>query len=445
MEKDVSGLLKFIDDSPTAFHAIANMEERLKSKGFTRLYEEEEWELSADKGYYVIRNDSSLIAFHLPKKTAESFQIVASHSDSPAFKIKSNAEETLENKYVKLNVEKYGGMLMAPWFDRPLSIAGRVILRKGSVITGGLLDMERDLVMIPSLAIHMDRDANSGRSLNAAKDMLPLYSMVQKEGDYSLGGVIAEKLNVSREEILGTDLFLYNREKGTIWGADESFVSAPRLDDLQCAYCSLNAFLLAKENPNRNHISVHAVFDNEEVGSLTRQGAASTFLKDTLERISGFGGKGRDRMKRMAAASFMISADNAHAVHPNYADKSDTSNRPYLNGGVVLKYSANQKYTTDGMTGALFCSLCDIAGADYQIFTNRSDMPGGSTLGNISSAQLPIPTVDVGLPQLAMHSPYESAGVNDTADMIRVLKVFYESDIMLDRNGYHISGGEDEE
>lgn len=423
-------LLSFIEKSYSCFHLIQNMKEELNENGFEELYESREWKLKCGGKYYVSRNESSLIAFQIPKENFVGFQIMASHSDFPTFKVKENPEISVENQYTKLNVEKYGGMLCAPWFDRPLSVAGRVLVRGENSIETKLVNVDRDLVMIPNLAIHMNREVNDGYKYNAQIDMLPLYSNSAETNDFM--SVIAEYAEVEKENILGSDLYLYNRMKGSIWGANEEFISSPKLDDTQCAFASLKGFLQAE---NKKAVSVHCVLDNEEVGSGTKQGAASTFLKDTLGRINRGLGKTEDEYLRALANSFMISADNAHGVHPNYSDKTDLTNRPYLNNGIVIKYSANQKYTTDAVSAALFKTICDKVGVPYQNFVNRSDMLGGSTLGNISNTQVAVNTVDIGIAQLAMHSPYETCGVKDTHYLIEVAKEFYKSAVISDGNG----------
>ena len=277
------------------------------------------------------------------------------------------------------------------------------------------------LLMIPNLAIHMNREVNDGYKFNAQKDMLPLYGMSSAKGTFLK--TVAEAAGVKEEEILGHDLFLYNRQEGTVWGAEEAFVSSARLDDLQCAFSSLKGFLAGKKE---KYIAVHCVLDNEEVGSGTKQGAASTFLRDVLVRInSGLGQDQEDYLRRLAG-SFMVSADNAHAVHPNYGEKADPVNRPCMNEGIVIKHSANQKYCTDGVSAAVFKDLCKRAGVPFQTFTNRSDILGGSTLGNISTTQVAVNAVDIGLAQLAMHSPYETAGVKDTAYLIKAAEMLFE-------------------
>ena len=419
-EKTNQELMEFLDNSPSSFHAVANMKAMLEEAGCSCLLEGEKWQLEPGKGYYVTRNDSALIAFRIPKKDFTGFQVMASHSDSPVFKVKANAEIEVEKHYVKLNVEKYGGMICSPWLDRPLSVAGRVVVRENGELKEKLVDIDRNLLMIPSLAIHMNREVNSGYAYNPQKDLLPLYGTAGTKEPF--GKLIAEAAGTSEENILGHDLFLYNRVQGTVWGAEREFVSAGRLDDLQCAFASLEGFL---SGGKKESIAVHCVLDNEEVGSGTRQGAASAFLKDTLLRINSGLGRTYEEYLMCLADSFMISADNAHALHPNYTDQSDPVNHPVLNGGIVIKYNANQKYCTDAVSAAVFKEICARAEVPYQTFVNRSDMAGGSTLGNISNTQVPVSTVDIGLPQLAMHSPYETAGVMDTYSLVKAAELFF--------------------
>lgn len=422
MYKEVSRqLLAFIEKSPSCYHVIRNIEERLQKKGFIALQEGEKWKVSEGNSYYVTRNSSSLVAFRLPEG-AGNFQIIASHSDSPTFKIKEHPEMETEKQYVKLNVEKYGGMICSTWMDRPLSVAGRIFVSENDKIREKLVDIDKNLLMIPNLAIHMDREQNNGHSYNPQTDMLPVYGAAS--GKKSFLSMVAEYAGVKEEDILGTDLFLYNRMPGTFWGAEEEYIAGPKLDDLQCAFGALEGFLAAEGGKS---IQVYAVFDNEEAGSQTKQGAASGFLKDTLHRIAVHLGKSEEEELCMLAESFMISADNAHAVHPNHPEKADPTNRPYLNGGIVIKYHANQKYTTDGRSAAVIKLLCKKADVLVQAFTNRSDMQGGSTLGNISSSQVAVDTVDIGLPQWAMHSSWETAGAKDTEYLVGLSKVFYES------------------
>ncbi|WP_270396117.1 M18 family aminopeptidase [Mediterraneibacter massiliensis] len=419
-QKTAEELLKFLSKSPTSFHAVFTMKEMLFQEGYQELKETQKWDLKKGGRYLVTRNESSLIAFSIPEREIDGYRIMTSHSDSPSFKIKENPEILTEDRYVKLNVERYGGMLCAPWFDRPLSVAGRVVVKKNGVFLSRLVNIDRDLVLIPNLAIHMDRTANDGYKYNIQQDLLPLYGTVTAKGTFFQQ--IADAAGVTPAEILGHDLFLYNRQEGTIWGADNEFISAGRLDDLQCAFASLKGFLQGKKE---NSLAVHCVLDNEEVGSQTKQGAASTFLYDTLTRINSSLGFTREDYLIQLAKSFMISADNAHAVHPNHMDKADPTNRPYLNEGIVIKYNANQKYCTDGISSAMFKDICREADVPVQTFVNRSDMAGGSTLGNISNTQVALNTVDIGLPQLAMHSPYETSGIKDTAYLIKAAAVFF--------------------
>lgn len=418
-------LMDFLDHSVNAFFAVENMREILLKEGFHPLYEGEDWQLESGEKYFVTRNDSALIAFVLPKKPIKGFQMMASHSDSPVFKVKTDPEIEVDKAYIQLNVEKYGGMICSPWLDRPLSVAGRVLLRTSKGVETRLLNIDRDLLIIPNLAIHMNREVNDGYKFNAQKDMLPLFSTEEGKGGFRK--IVAEALSVKEECILDWDIFLYNRQKATLLGAEEEFIGSGRLDDLQCAFASLQGILSAKP---KDSVAVHCVYDNEEVGSGTKQGAGSTFLKDVLHRILAAFQGGEEEFIKALQNSFLISADNAHAVHPSHLDKADPVNRPYMNRGIVLKYSANQKYTTDAVSGAVFKSFCEKAKVPFQCFTNRSDMLGGSTLGNISNSQVALNTVDIGLAQLSMHSPFETAGVLDSYYLVEVAKLFYSSSIL---------------
>lgn len=412
-------LLDFIKKAPTAFHAVEEMRSMLKEAGAEELFECSPWNLAYGKTYFVVRNDSALIAFRIPEKS-RGYRVFAAHGDSPTFKLKEAPEMCVENKYIKLNVERYGGMIMSSWFDRPLSVAGRITVKCGEKLENRLMDIDRDLLVIPNLAIHMNREVNSGYEYNAQRDLLPLYGGADAGNTFMK--LVAEAGGVEEKDILGSDLFLYNRMAGTVWGASGEFFSAPRIDDIECAYAGLCGFLAGDRE---KHACVYAMLDNEEVGSDTRQGAASTFLSDTLHRVTEtLGETGSDYLMRVAD-SFMISADNGHAVHPNHPDKTDPTNRPVMNGGILLKYSANQKYTTDGVSAARFKALCAEAEVPYQVFFNRSDMLGGSTLGNISTTQVPFSTVDIGLAQLAMHSSYETAGVKDFESMKKLAEALF--------------------
>ena len=415
-------LAQFLEGSPSCFHAVENMKNPLLNENFVELQENQKWHIQPGGRYFVTRNGSSLIAFTIPQHGFKGMRIMASHGDSPTFKIKENPELETDGHYIRLNVERYGGMLCAPWFDRPLSVAGRVIIKdpsSGSFISK-LVNIDRDLVLIPNLAIHMNREANNGYKYNAQKHMLPLYGDLAAKGTFMQ--TIAEAAGAAESDILGHDLFLYNREKASIWGASGEFISCGRLDDLQCAFASLKGFLTGDR---QEYMAVHCVLDNEEVGSVTKQGAASTFLYDTLTRVHDCLGLTREDYLIHLADSLMISADNAHAVHPNHTEKADPSNRPYINEGIVIKFNANQKYCTDGVSSAIFRDICRTADVPVQTFVNRSDMAGGSTLGNISNTQVALNTVDIGLPQLAMHSPYETAGVKDTEYLIRAAREFF--------------------
>lgn len=429
----VEELFQFIENSPSCFHAIETIRKKLNAEGFIELVEGRSWQIEKGKKYYVTRNLSSIIAFKIPENDLKNFHIVASHSDSPTFKIKENAEIEVNNKYVKLNTEKYGGMICSTWFDRPLSIAGRILVKEGNLVKTHLVNIDKDLVIIPNLAIHMNRAVNDGYKYNAQIDMLPLYGDNTSKG--SLMKTVAQSVGVEEDSILGTDLFLYNRMRGTKIGANSEYISSPRLDDLECAYASLSAFL---SETNSNSASVYCVFDNEEVGSGTKQGADSTLLYDVLRRINMCLGNSEEDYYKLIASSFMISADNAHALHPNYSDKSDPTNKVYINDGIVIKYNANQKYTTDAVSASIFKSICDSVNVPYQTFTNRSDILGGSTLGNISNAHVSLNTIDIGLAQLAMHSTYETAGAKDVTYLIEALKAFYNTSIEQVEDGQYI-------
>ena len=427
MYKQVSKeLLDFLQKSPTAFHAVETIENELQQNGYEKLLEGQVWQIAPGGKYYVTRNNTSIIAFHVGTKLENyNFNVAASHSDYPTFKIKENAEIEVRGKYTQLNTEGYGGMLCAPWFDRPLSIAGRVLVKDGQSIVTKLLNIDRDLVLIPNVAIHMNRGVNDGYAYNKQVDMLPLFggSETQK-GDFKK--LIASELGVCEEDIYGSDLYLYSRVAPSVWGLHEEYISAPHLDDLQCGFTTLKGFL---NGYNDESINVYACFDNEEVGSGTKQGAASTFLYDVLVRINKALGKDEEDYYRALAGSFMLSADNAHAVHPNHPELTDANNCVYMNEGVVIKSHAGQKYTSDGVSIAIFKSLCEKANVPVQFFANRSDVVGGSTLGNIAMAQVSMNSVDIGLPQLAMHSSYETAGIKDTYYMIQVVTEFFNSHI----------------
>ncbi len=426
--REIEGLMAFIDASPTAFHAVGNIRGALAAAGFEPLEERETWRLEPGKAYFVTRNLSSIIAFRVPAAGFAHFQIVAAHSDSPCFKLKPNFERA-GNGYATLNVEKYGGMLMQTWMDRPLSVAGREIVRGEAGLTTRLVCLEGDVALIPNVPIHFNRDANDGVALNPQVDMLPV---VAAEGE---GGALTDRLNeglAAGEAVVGADLFLCNREPARLWGLNGEFIAAPRLDDLECAYAGLRALLTAKPTA---HVDMLAVFDNEEVGSGTKQGADSTFLEEALRRIALALGAAPQALEAAVAGSFMLSADNTHAVHPNHAEKYDAENRAFMNRGVVVKANANQKYTSDGVSAAVFEEICRRAGVPTQRFANRSDVLGGSTLGNIANAHASMNTVDIGLAQLAMHSAMESAGAEDVDHMVDAMRAFHETEIDVRRDG----------
>lgn len=419
-------VLNFIEHSPSCFHAVEQLSQMLDQAGYQRLKECDGWTLEQGGKYYVTRNGSSIIAFHVGQQLDNyHFQIAASHSDSPSYKVKEKAELKGKGGYLQLNTEGYGGMICSSWLDRPLSLAGRVLVRQGNVVETRLLNIDRDLLLIPNVAIHMNRDVNSGMKYNQQVDMLPLFSAGEC-GENSYYELIAQELGVKPEDVVGCDLYLYPRVAPSLWGAKEEFISSPRLDDLQCAYTSMKALV---DSHNPHGVNVCCCFDNEEVGSGTKQGALSTFLRDVLQRVHAALGHAPEDYFRAVAKSFMVSCDNAHAVHPNHPEKTDGENCVYMNQGIVVKFSANQKYTTDGISAAIFMQLCKDAQVPVQTFANRSDMAGGSTLGNLSTQQVSLHTVDVGLPQLAMHSTYETAGVKDSAYMVQALTAFYNTDL----------------
>lgn len=450
----VQDLMKFIDKSTCNFLAVKNVEDVLAGSGYKQLHENEKWLLQAGMKYYIKRNDTALIAFRVPRENPERFVVTASHSDSPCFKIKEKPELDVNGKYTKLNVEPYGGMILSTWLDRPLSIAGRVLVKTcgtekfddeinriardeneskasddkskmlNSVIETRIIDLEEDVLLIPNQAIHMNREMNNGYAYKKNIDMVPLWGDGSAKDTFVK--MLAKKLEVAEEDILDYDLTVYNRMKCTKWGANREFISGPRLDDLECAYISLRSFVDSKKE-QAHTIPVYCLYDNEEVGSATRNGAGSTFLKDTMKRILYGLGQNEEAYLQCVADSYMVSADNAHAVHPNHVEMSDNNNRCYMNEGIAIKYQSAQKYATDGVSAAKFRLLALEAGAKVQSYMNRSDQAGGSTLGNISSTQVPMRCVDIGLPQLAMHSAYETAGVNDIEDLYIILRHMYEN------------------
>ena len=423
MNERINALCSFLNASHSGYHAVAYLEKQLQTAGYTRLSEGESWALQPGGKYYLTRGGTAVFAFRIPAGKPTGFLLSASHSDRPNFKIKENPE--LGGTYTRLAVERYGGQLLFTWLDRPLSIAGRVMVETEEGIESRLIDIDRDLLLIPNVAIHMNRQVNDGYKWNPAVDMLPL-----------LGGKDAKgKLNALLEEaaggrILGHDLYLYVREKAKIWGMDNEYISTTALDDLECAWACTQGFLKAEESQS---IPVLCVFDSEEVGSGSRQGAASTTLPDTLERIAD--ALGLD-LKQLLARSFMVSADNGHALHPNHPELSDPTNAPILGEGVVIKFNATLKYCTDGLSAALFRKVCEKAGVRHQTYCNRADLPGGSTLGNISLGHVSVPSVDIGLPQLAMHSCYETAAVSDAIALEEAMAAYYSTCLERTEAGY---------
>ena len=411
-------LFDFIQCSPTASHTAATVRAMLVQAGFTQLLESQPWDLQPGGRYYTTRGMSSLIAFQVPKADFHGFSVIAPHGDSPCFKVKESPELRVDGQYTKLNTEVYGGMQLALWTDRPLSVAGRLAVRTDNGVKGVLCDIRRDLLLIPGVAIHMNRGVNEGVKLDPQKDTLPLLGGSQAE----LKKLVAENAGVAPEDILSWDLYLYSRAQGTVFGAEKEFIAAPRLDDLECVFAAAKAFLAGE---NRENVTVLSLFDNEETGSLTRQGADSPFLSEVLERLSLSCGKSREEHLRAIASRFMLSADNAHAVHPDSPEKSDPTNRCYLNGGVVVKHSP--RYASDALTAGLFQRICQKAGVPVQVYYNNSKIPGGGTLGNLSGSHVALPTVDIGLAQLSMHSPYETAGAKDLDYMVWAMQAFYES------------------
>ena len=405
-------LCEYIRRSPTAYHAVDEVVRRLSSLGYEPLTDTAV--LRDGVGYYTVRADSSLIAFRY-HAGATGFRIAAAHTDTPTFRVKPSVERA-SAVYTSLDVERYGGMIYSTWLDRPLSVAGRVYVRTGDGVERRLVCLEEDLCVIPSVAIHLQRGVNEGYKWNPAVDLLPLLSDGRPEG--RLLARVADALGVKVEQIVSHDLFLYNREQGRAFGASGEFLLSPRLDDLACVYACLEGFLAEEA---QGTVPVLALFHNEEVGSATKQGAASNLLSDVLCRI------GAERIGAMLAHSFMVSADNAHALHPNHPELSDRENAPRLNGGVVVKFNASERYTTDGLSHACFATLCERAGVPVQTYCNRADLPGGSTLGSIATTRVPVYTVDIGVPQLAMHAATETCGIKDIAYAVEAMRAVFST------------------
>lgn len=422
-------LIEFIYHSPTAFHAVDCVREILNNSGFRELKEEDRWELEKGGKYYVIRNHSALTAFVVGKGEVheEGFKIIGAHTDSPTFRIKPAAEMTSENYYIKLNTEVYGAPILNTWLDRPLSIAGRVIVKGDNLLNPvtRLVNIKRPILVIPNLAIHMNRNVNSGVELNKQKDTLPLMTLSNEslEKGNLLLNEIAKELSIEAWDIIDFDLFLYEFEKGTIVGLNNEFISSSRLDDLAMVHAGIIALTRAEVS---NATNVMVCFDNEEVGSTTKQGADSQFLSNILERIVLSQGKDRECFFRAISKSFMLSGDLTHAVHPNTGEKCDPQNRPLINKGPVIKVSANMSYTTDSNSSAVYVLICKKANVPVQWFVNRSDEKGGLSLGPISSSHLDIRSVDIGTPILAMHSIRELGGVLDHTYVTESFEEFYK-------------------
>ena len=425
MNEKIRGLMDFLDASRSVYHTVAYISDILDKAGYTHLPEGDDWTLEDGGKYYITRNMSTVIAFRIPHGEPAGFLLSASHSDRPSFKIKENGE--LESKYIRLSTEKYGGMLMAPWLDRPLSVAGRVMVETPTGVKMKLVDIDQDLMIIPNGAIHMNRKINDGYAYNPATDTIPLLGDRDVKGMF--GRMIADQ---AQGRILGHDLFLYLRQKSTVWGIEQEFISSQALDDLQCAWGCLQGFLNATESGS---VPMYCVFDSEEVGSRSVSGADSTMLTSTMNRIARYLDA---NLARMMSQSFLVSADNAHAIHPNHPELADPNNAPVMNGGIVVKFNASQRYTTDAVAAAVFRSVCNRAGVPTQTYYNRPDIPGGSTLGYVSLTHVSVPTADIGLAQLAMHSCYETAGVQDSLYLEKAMTTYFSSTLTVTGDGEYI-------
>lgn len=416
---NIKKLISFIDNSHSMYHAVENLEKELKEKGFTELKQRESWNISKGNKYYVKNNNSSIIAFIVGEELK--FKIVGSHSDSPTFKVKPNPIISTKNHFLTLNTEVYGGPIFSSWFDRALSFAGRVIYKEDDKIKEKNLSIDKDLLIISNPAIHFNREVNKGYSYNAQKDTLPLLGLSDEKID--ILDIIEKYSDIKKETILDYDLYLYDREGGKIIGLNDEFLSIQRLDNLSMAYLSTLALM---DTEKSNSISVSVVFDNEEIGSRSRQGAKSPFLRDTLERILITLGENSEEIFKAYDKSFIISADQAHSIHPNYLEYSDITNYPMINKGVVIKKAANKSYTTDAVSASIFKDICNKVGVDYQEFVNRSDKIGGSTIGPITQSKLNIKSIDIGLAVLAMHSARELGGVKDHIDIYKIFREFFK-------------------
>ena len=422
MKHNISEFIDFLNNSPSCYHATANLMQMLKENGYIHLHEHEDWHLEVGGKYFMVRGGTTLIAFRIPNSKPTGFMMSAAHVDRPTFKIKGQSD--VVGTYTRLATEKYGGMIMSTWMDRPLSVAGRVMVETENGVQSKLVNLDKDLMLMPSVAIHMNRQVNDGYAWNPAVDTVPLMGGKETAGKY-----VQMLEEAAGGKILGRDLYLYVRQKACVWGLEEEFISAPALDDLECAWCCTKGFLAAKDS---EAIPVLCAFDDEEVGSNSPQGAASTLLADTLNRICN---ALQLNPYRMLAQSFMVSADNAHAIHPNHPELADPINAPVLGGGVVVKFNANQRYTTDGVAASVFRKICNGVEVPTQNYCNRADIPGGSTLGHISLTHVSVPTADVGLPQLAMHSCYETAAVQDIVYMEKAMTAYYSHALIATDDG----------
>ncbi|MCM8536841.1 MAG: M18 family aminopeptidase [Lentisphaeraceae bacterium] len=423
--KEVDSLLRFIDSSPTPYHAVANIRKDLRKQDAIELKEDENWSCEAGKTYFVIRKDSSIISFEIPAKgiTENSgFNIVAAHTDSPCLKLKPLARKSVGN-YQQWGVEIYGGVLLNSWLDRDLCLSGRVSYMNDGELQHKLISIDNKFFRVPQLAIHLDREVNKGLVLNAETHMVPVLGLDSKE---DLNDEILRELKVKglkANDLKSLDLFFHDAAESTYGGLKDEFIYAPRLDNLAMAHASCVAQEKAKPSEK---VSVVALFDHEEVGSESAQGAGSNFLSSTLERIGLCFKKEREDFLQMLSRSFLISADMAHAFHPNYTDRHDSEHRPLINKGPVIKTNARQRYATDSKTFARFAVYCDQAEVPYQVFAGRNDIPCGSTVGPIVSTRLGIDTLDVGNPQLSMHSIREMAGSKDHKMMIKAFSEMFK-------------------
>ena len=429
MEKQQAlDLINFLYNSPTAFHGVESVKNVLIENGYSEIKESDSWNLKAKGKYYVIKNESALIAFEVGSENIEEhgFRLIGAHTDAPGFKIKPNPQMISEGKYVKLNTEVYGGPILSTWFDRPLALAGRVSIKGASPLKPEtrLVNINKPLMIIPNIAIHMNRTVNEGYNYNKQVDTLPLLGFINEklEKEDYLMNILAEELKVNKEDILHFELMPYEYEKGSLVGMNEEMISCGRLDDMWMVYAGLQGLVNSRET---EATKVLVCVDNEEIGSLTPQGANSTLLNNILERIALGLGKNKEEYYRTLANSVMISSDLAHAVHPNLGDKCDPTNRPVLEGGPVLKIAASGSYSTDSYNGAVFAAVCEAAGVPFQKFVNRSDLRGGTTIGPVTAANLTIPVIDMGAPLLGMHSIRELATVKDNAYTIKAFTEFF--------------------